>query len=1037
MRFENQSAKLLSITKSKAKMYEFGLDEVHHIRLTESPSNLLLMTIGILGDVCREELSVERNHALFEQKKLELRNVARYFDALMGSRQEIKYDYYLCLLGAASYYLADMPGSAIVLSNKLENLNNGLTESRIELLLEWLLKAKYNELLIFDNEKQISKLIYSLTSMVCVFFNENIDVTTDVLEVTKSLRDFCHERGSDRELLLADIVASVIKHKISNSSFNLLPQYTGLPIEAWKPALSKPTFIREFWPAQKLLGDAGVFSGTSAVIQLPTSAGKTKSAELIIRSAFLSGRASVAVIIAPFRSLCREISTSLAAAFGNEDVKINQLNDIPQIDEFDDALFAEIIEIEESDVTPLTVIVATPEKLIYLLRHKPELSASISLVIYDEGHQFDTGSRGVTYELLLTSLKRELEKNTQHVLISAVLSNAESIGNWLYDGEGKVVNGAECLSTERSIAFSSWRRGMGQFHYIDPFDINTEEFFVPRVMESLEIPRQGRETAERFFPPRDDKSLIAAYLGIKLCEHGPVAVFCGQKSSVIKICREVIKPLERIEALNAPIVHSDQDEIKKIGKLSEVHLGSSSVITKAIKRGILPHSANIPNGLRISVEYAMENGLGRCVVCTSTLAQGVNLPIKYLVVSGVFQGEKQISTRDFHNLLGRAGRAGKHTEGSIIFADTELFDQRYTSKRWQWSQMSNLLDPSKSEECLSSLLTLVKPFYEDPFAIDPIAFLQSPETYQQSVIRNGHLQKIDVTDLLKQMRQRVNYLESLESFLLANLNRDEMLEDQALVEVYKKTFAFSLANDNEKQKLAEVFTVVAEKVKQIDEEKRSYYGRALLGIHELEYIENWIKTNVELLSTVQNVAGMITVLWPMIESLATDNSLGKLIGEGAGLRIANLWCSEISYNEILSQANRNNFKFRAGSQERNLKIENIIDICDSSLGYDAMLVVGACADLLENMFRGKPEIVMVRQLQMALRIGLSDSLSLDLYGVGLTDRAVASGVAKVLRDSGLDIDSYSKEMAFSHRHIIMPELIKYPTVFTASLYGGE
>ncbi|MBX9337895.1 DEAD/DEAH box helicase, partial [Serratia marcescens] len=135
MRFENQSAKLLSITKSKAKMYEFGLDEVHHIRLTESPSNLLLMTIGILGDVCREELSVERNHALFEQRKLELRNVARYFDALMGARQEIKYDYYLCLLGAASYYLADIPGSAIVLSNKLENLNNGLTESRIELLL--------------------------------------------------------------------------------------------------------------------------------------------------------------------------------------------------------------------------------------------------------------------------------------------------------------------------------------------------------------------------------------------------------------------------------------------------------------------------------------------------------------------------------------------------------------------------------------------------------------------------------------------------------------------------------------------------------------------------------------------------------------------------------------------------------------------------------------------------------------------------------------------------------------------------------------
>src|ERR1035441_6103808 len=61
------------------------------------------------------------------------------------------------------------------------------------------------------------------------------------------------------------------------------------------------------------------------------------------------------------------------------------------------------------------VIVVTPEKLLYVLRHSPELADAIGLVVYDEGHQFDTGQRGITYELLLTSLKRIIPRDKQVV----------------------------------------------------------------------------------------------------------------------------------------------------------------------------------------------------------------------------------------------------------------------------------------------------------------------------------------------------------------------------------------------------------------------------------------------------------------------------------------------------------------------------------------------------------------------------------------------------------------------------------------------
>lgn len=274
MRFENQSSKLLSITKSKAKMYEFGLDEEHHIHLIESPTKLLLMTIGILGDLCREELSIERDLATYELSRGEIRNVARYFDALLSSKLQTEHNYYLCLLGAASYYLADMPGSAIVLSNKLDGLSVSLTDSSIDKLLKWLLQSNFSEPLVFERETILTPLMTELSLSLHAYVGSDVNAKSNSLTLANNIREHCHERGSDRELLLADIVSSVVVRKINNASINLLPAYTKLPVEDWLPALKKETFVREFWPAQRLLGEAGVLKGSSAIVQLPTSAGK-------------------------------------------------------------------------------------------------------------------------------------------------------------------------------------------------------------------------------------------------------------------------------------------------------------------------------------------------------------------------------------------------------------------------------------------------------------------------------------------------------------------------------------------------------------------------------------------------------------------------------------------------------------------------------------------------------------------------------------------------------------------------------------------
>jgi Superfamily II helicase len=121
--------------------------------------------------------------------------------------------------------------------------------------------------------------------------------------------------------------------------------------------------------------------------------------ELILRSAFLAERVSLAIIIAPFRALCHEIKNSLVEAFHNEPTKVDELSDALQTD-FE---IAELLGHQQ-------ILVVTPEKLLYVLRHAPELAAHIGLLVFDEGHQFDSGTRGITYELLLTSLRSMIPK---------------------------------------------------------------------------------------------------------------------------------------------------------------------------------------------------------------------------------------------------------------------------------------------------------------------------------------------------------------------------------------------------------------------------------------------------------------------------------------------------------------------------------------------------------------------------------------------------------------------------------------------------
>jgi replicative superfamily II helicase len=90
-----------------------------------------------------------------------------------------------------------------------------------------------------------------------------------------------------------------------------------------------------------------------------------------------------------------------------------------------------------------------------------------------------------------------------------------------------------------------------------------------------------------------------------------------------------------------PIGVSDAAEVEKIRSLSETHLGAGASATRAAALGIFAHHADTPSGLRLSIEHAMKEDLAKFVICTSTLAQGVNFPLKYLIVTRPDKGAKR------------------------------------------------------------------------------------------------------------------------------------------------------------------------------------------------------------------------------------------------------------------------------------------------------------------------------------------------------------------------------------------------------------
>lgn len=1041
MRPEASARNILSTTRARAKMREFRVAEDDFNQLPRDPSILFGLAIAILGDVA-STVADQIGSGLQGAPELypvpaawteddadpqsSLGFASTFFDAYINADLNAELSVELSLLCAATYYIGGSVGSAAVIirhmaAPDLESAGG----------LAFLLYATLQNRFVVIGaphkyQTETSLLLSALTS----FFGLDGD-SQQVIAAIGQLREKFHANGSPRELLYADVIGAVCCLKLRNAARTILPIASALDTELWRPALAKPRFPIELWPAQQRIAGAGVLGGRSAVIQMPTSAGKTRATELIIRSAFLSERAHLAVIVAPYRSLCHDIRGDLVIAFQGEDIRLDEASDSYQFD----LTLNDLLAVD-------SVLIVTPEKLLYMLRRAPDLAGRIGLMIYDEGHQFDGMARGPTYELLLTSLRMTLQPGTQIVLISAVIGNAGDVAEWLLGDREAVLDSVGLLPTTKSIAFSSWQDQRGRLEYVNPQDPDDREFFVPRVLADTLLQARPRERNERRFPEKSGGD-VGLYLGLHVVRNGSVAVFCGRKDSVTTICNRAVDLHERNFPVQWPADFSDAHEVEAIRLLSELQLGAGAPATKAAGLGIFAHSADTPHGIRLAIEHAMKFNRAKFVVCTSTLAQGVNFPLKYLIVTTTQQGGEGILVRDFHNLMGRAGRAGMHTEGSVIFSTPTIFDERqqFGRGRRNWHGAVRLLDAANSEPSSSSILALFEPYTQRGTAIvqeiQPewldLAFADATTIEGVTNAALALEPNIGRDDFRRFIEGRARAVQNIAAFLVANMTfaEGEHAADR-IAELAANTFAYHLADEETKPRLVAVFRAIGASIAaNTDDDQRALIRVSPLPPAAVAELRIWLTENLTELQAAVAENRLLDEIAPIALGFASSRKITAITNQDVIARALREWTTGLSYARILETLVE--VDARVGGRQRRPTVADAVALCEGGFGYDVAMIVASIADLAKGIDGTLHNAASL--LQRQIKTGLTEGAALAFYEAGFADRHVAVYLGLNFPQAS---DRGSVQALCQQEDVIRPLLAPWPSYFTsvAAELGG-
>jgi len=406
----------------------------------------------------------------------------------------------------------------------------------------------------------------------------------------------------------------------------------------------------------------------SYCLKMPTSAGKTRVAELAILR-FLLDHAhdpdAKCIYIAPYRSLAVEVEHTLKESFHPLGVRVSELYG-----------GFELSPIERLLMDRTRIVVATPEKIDAFLRYNPEFAEQVRLAIIDEGHIISLTDRGLRFEMFLHRLVRRFgAKSVRIFFISAVLPNTEEFAQWI-TGNGASVIQDSWRPSRQILGELRWDGRSARIEYLEAdHEELGHECFVPNFI--VPIDPWLLKSIPRLTPFPQTIREVVAEAAVRFALLGMTMIFCARKRSAAPVARDVmlaIKVHQAIEegqgrSFSLLLQEKDRSQLEECIQIAKDTVGADHEIIEFLRAGVLVHHADIPKPLRIKLEELARAGIVRLIIASTTLTQGVNLPIQTVIVHGLSHGYGQdLTPMSFWNICGRAGRGLVENEGQILFA---------------------------------------------------------------------------------------------------------------------------------------------------------------------------------------------------------------------------------------------------------------------------------------------------------------------------------------------------------------------------------
>jgi len=398
--------------------------------------------------------------------------------------------------------------------------------------------------------------------------------------------------------------------------------------------------ICELFPPQADCIREGVLEGKNILLASPTASGKTLIAELCALKHVLESGGKV-IYLCPLRALASEKFEEFKKYTAIQKPNGTKVSVGISTGDFDTA---------DNWLAKYDVIVTTNEKADSLLRHRAEWMDSISAVIVDEIHLLNEAGRGPTLEIVLARLM-QYNANIQILALSATINNVDEIAGWL---------NAKYIVT-------SWR------------PINLKEGVI------LQDEIQYKDNETRKIEQETRFTVINMVLNT-LRNGGQALIFASTRKNAVSAAKQVASHMDKIliPKTGSKIVKKSLEEQTKSALEKEAHKILESgehtqigeELADLVRNGVAYHHAGLSGAQRSIIEQGFKDRKIKVLTATPTLAWGVNLPARTVIIQDYRRfeaglGNYPIPVLDYKQMAGRAGRPKYDKFGeSVIVAKT-------------------------------------------------------------------------------------------------------------------------------------------------------------------------------------------------------------------------------------------------------------------------------------------------------------------------------------------------------------------------------